>query len=141
MLYLWLKLLHIFLIVSWFAGLFYLPRIYVNLAALPADSAEYRQLLAMSRRLYRFMTPIGVLALVFGILVAFAMNAWTGQGWAHAKLLLGGLLALYHFQCWRCLRAFERHENRKSHVWFRWFNEIPVFLLLASIYLALFKPF
>ena len=139
--YLWLKLFHIFLVVSWFAGLFYLPRIFVNLASLNVDSSEYKQLLAMSRRLYRFMTPIGILALLTGLLVAFAMSAWSGAGWAHAKVLVGLLLAVYHYFCLRFLVQFERGINRKTHTWFRWFNEVPVFLLLFAIFLALFKPF
>lgn len=141
MLYHYLKLFHIFFIVSWFAGLFYLPRIFVNLAALNSDSSEYKQLLAMSRRLYRFMTPIGVLALLSGILVAFAMSAWSGAGWAHAKVLVGLLLAVYHYLCLRFLIQFEQGTNKKTHTWFRYFNEVPVFLLLFAIFLALFKPF
>lgn len=141
MLYLVSKLLHIFLIVSWFAGLFYLPRIFVNLASVEVKSSEYQHLLAMARRLFRFMTPIGIGALILGIVVGFSMNAWSGAGWAHAKLLMGFLLAVYHYFCWRYLRAFELGTQSKSHVFFRYFNEIPVFLLLASIYLAVFKPF
>lgn len=141
MLYLVSKLLHIFLIVSWFAGLFYLPRIFVNLASVEVKSSEYQHLLAMARRLYRFMTPIGIGALIMGIVVGFSIDAWTGLFWAHGKLLTGLLLAVYHYFCWRHLRAFELGTQSKSHVFFRYFNEVPVFLLLASIYLAVFKPF
>ncbi|MDO5686276.1 MAG: CopD family protein [Neisseria sp.] len=138
--YPWFKLLHIFFIISWFAGLFYLPRIYVNLAAAEPDSAEYDRLLGMSRRLYRFMTPIGVLALLFGFGLVEILKSWD-LGWVHVKISIGVLLVLYHYQCWRILRDFEQRRNRRSHVWFRWFNEIPVFMMFAALYLVMFRPF
>lgn len=137
--YLWLKFLHIFFIVSWFAGLFYLPRIYVNLAM--ADHAdEYARLLLMARKLYRFMTPWGIGAIVCGLLMPLATPlGW--PGWVHGKLALGLLLVGYHIWCGLLLHRFERQTNRRNHRWYRVFNELPVFILLAAIYLAVFKPF
>ena len=85
--YLLLKLLHIFFIISWFAGLFYLPRIYVNLAMVPTGSTEYRQLLGMAQRLFKFMTPLGIGAVLFGLLIPF-FTGWWGQGWVHTKITL-----------------------------------------------------
>ena len=138
--YLWFKFLHLFFIISWFAGLFYLPRIYLNLAQADVASAEYRRLLDMARRLLRFMTPLGAGALVFGLLVPFAAG-WWGQGWVYAKLALGLFLATYHVCCFFLLRAFTAQRNRRSHKWYRVFNEIPVLAMIAALYLVVFKPF
>ncbi len=134
------KSLHIVFVVSWFAGLFYLPRIFVNLAMVPPGStAERERLLLMARKLYRFMTPLGFLALGLGLWL------WLGfgfaGGWVHAKTLLAALLAGYHWYCGRLLRAFAAGANYRSHVWFRWFNEIPVLVLLVVVFLAVLKPF
>ena len=90
--YLLFKLLHIFFIISWFAGLFYLPRIYVNLAMVPTGSTEYRQLLGMAQRLFKFMTPLGIGAVLFGLLIPF-FTGWWGQGWVHTKITLAVILA------------------------------------------------
>lgn len=141
--YFTLKLIHIYLIISWFAGLFYLPRIFVNLAALEPNSSEYKQLCEMARRLYRFMAPIGYLALVFGILLVFNTFQWTGSGnyWTHGKVLMGVLLMIYQLTCKYYLRQFQNKTNTKSHKFFRYFNELPVFVLLLSLYIVLFKPF
>ncbi len=134
------KVLHIWMVVSWFAGLFYLPRIFVNLAMVPADSAAERQrLLLMAGKLYRFMTPLGGLAVAFGLWLWFGFGF--AGGWLHLKTTLVVLLLIYHVICWRLLRDFVAGHNRRSHVWFRWFNEMPVLLLLAVTYLAVFKPF
>lgn len=135
-----LKALHIAFVVAWFAGLFYLPRIYVNLAMVPADStAERERLLLMASKLFRFMTPLGVLALVFGTWL------WLGYGfaggWMHAKLALVGVLLVYHLHCGRLLAAFRAGQVRHSHVWFRFYNELPVLLLFAVIFLVVLKPF
>ncbi|QEY23887.1 CopD family protein [Neisseria animalis] len=140
--YLWFKLIHIFFIISWFAGLFYLPRIYVNLAQLNPqnDTAEYARLLGMAQRLYKFMAPLGYGALIFGIAVPFAAG-WWGQGWVHAKLLLGILLFGYQHICRAHLRRFEQHACRHSHKYYRVFNEIPVLMMIAALYLVVFKPF
>ena len=134
------KTLHLWMVISWFAGLFYLPRIFVNLAMVPADSvAERDRLLLMAGKLYRFMTPLGVLAVATGLWL------WLGYGfaggWLHAKLALVGLLALYHWHCGRVLGQFQGAGNSKSHVWFRFYNELPVIVLLVVLYLVVLKPF
>ena len=134
------KTLHLWMVISWFAGLFYLPRIFVNLAMVPADSvAERDRLLLMAGKLYRFMTPLGVLAVASGLWL------WLGYGfaggWLHAKLALVALLALYHWHSGRVLRQFKGGGNGKSHVWFRFYNELPVIVLLVVLYLVVLKPF
>jgi len=135
-----LKALHIAFVVAWFAGLFYLPRIFVNLAMVPADSAAERErLLLMAGKLFRFMTPLGVLALVFGIWL------WLGYGisggWMHAKLALVLVLVAYHWHCGMLLKAFRAGQVQRSHVWFRFYNELPVLILFAVIFLVVLKPF
>ena len=140
MLYLEVKALHIFLVASWFAGLLYLPRLFVNLAMVPADSnAERDRLLLMAGKLYRFMTPIGYLALATGFWL------WLGVGisgpWLHAKLLLVVGLVGYNHYCNRLLRDFRNGANTRSHVWFRWFNEVPAVVLLVVCFLVILKPF
>jgi len=137
---LWLKAFHIVFVVSWFAGLFYLPRIFVNLAMVPAESvAERERLLVMARKLYRFVTPIGLLAVALGLWLWFGYG-FSG-GWLHAKTTLVLLLLGYHFWCGHLLEGFAAGENRRSHVWFRWFNEAPVILLTAICILVVVKPF
>jgi putative membrane protein len=134
------KVLHLWMVVSWFAGLFYLPRIFVNLAMVPAGSeAERQRLLLMAGKLYRFMTPIGVLAIALGLWLWFGFGF--GGGWLHAKTALVLLLVVYHAYCGRLLHDFAAGRNRHGHVWYRWFNELPVLLLLAATYLAVVKPF
>ena len=140
--YLWVKAFHIVFVASWFAGLFYLPRLFVNLAMVPADSAAERaRLLLMARKLYRFMAPLMVLALVFGLWLWLGYGIGSGAGWMHAKLMLIVLLLGYHHACGRLLRAFASGTNRRSHVWFRWFNEAPVIVLVAVVVLVVVKPF
>ena len=135
-----IKALHIVFVTSWFAGLFYLPRIYVNLAMVPADStAERDRLLLMARKLYRFMTPLAVLALVFGLWLWLGYGV--GGGWMHAKLLLVLGLVGYHLYCGRLLRGFVAGTVTRSHVWFRWFNEAPVLVLFAVVFLVVLRPF
>ncbi len=135
-----IKVIHLWLVVSWFAGLFYLPRIFVNLAMVPEDSvAERDRLLLMARKLYRFMTPIGVLAVVFGCWLWFGFGF--AGGWLHLKTVLVALLLAYHAYCGRLLRCFAERRNRRGHVWFRYFNELPVLILLAVTWLAVVKPF
>ena len=127
--YLWFKLLHVFFVISWFAGLFYLPRIYVNLAQLEPGSVEYVRLTDMSRRLYRFMSPLGWGTLIFGAAIGF-VNNWWGNGWLAVKLLCGLLL-----------RRFQNGSNVYSHRWYRVFNELPVLMMVAALYMVVFKPF
>jgi putative membrane protein len=137
---LWVKAFHIVFVVSWFAGLFYLPRIFVNLAMVPADSAAERErLLLMARKLYRFVTPIGALALVFGLWLWLGFGF--GGGWLWAKLVLVVGLIAYHFYCGRLLAGFAAGRNARDHVWFRFFNEVPVLALLAICILVVVKPF
>ena len=141
---LWIKALHIVFVASWFAGLFYLPRIFVNLAMVPAESlAERERLLLMARKLYRFMTILAVPALVLGLLLwlYYGIGRGSGNGWMHAKLLVVLLLLGYHHSCGSILRKFEAGQMRRSHVWFRWFNEAPVLMMLAAVCLVVVKPF
>lgn len=137
---LWVKTFHILFVVSWFAGLFYLPRIYVNLAQ--AEDPEVRAaLLGMAGRLYRFMTPLGILALALGLVLWLHYGIGQGQGWMHAKLLVVLGLLGFHLACRRHLQRFIRGDNPHSHGYFRWFNEIPVLLLLLTLILVVVKPF
>jgi putative membrane protein len=138
---LWVKSLHIVFVTSWFAGLFYFPRILVNLAMVPASGAERDRLLLMGRKLYRFMTPIGVLALFFGLWLFGEWQIGVGAGWMNAKFALVLLLVGYHVWCGFLLRAFKDGRSHRSHVWFRWFNELPVLVLLAVVILVVVKPF
>jgi putative membrane protein len=137
---LWVKSLHLVFVTSWFAGLFYLPRILVNLAMVdPTSLAERDRLLLMARKLYRFMGPLMVLALAFGIWLWLGWGF--GGGWLHAKLALVVVLVGYHHVCGAMVRRFERGENARSHVWYRWFNELPVLVLVAVTLLVVLKPF
>lgn len=144
MAYLWLKTFHILLITSWFAGLFYLPRIFVNLAMVPegaTNTAERDRLLLMANKLFRFMTPLGVLAVLSGLVLWLGLGIGNGQGWVHAKSLLVLGLIGFHISCRNRLEEFNRGEHRHSHVWYRWYNEIPVVLLIAIVILVVLKPF
>lgn len=140
--YLWVKALHIVFVSSWFAGLFYLPRIFVNLAMVPAGSdAERDRLLLMARKLYRFTVILMWPALVLGLWLWLGVGIGQGQGWMHAKLLLVVLAIGYQHVCKAQLRHFEGRLNARSHVWFRWFNEITVLLFAATVVLVVVKPF
>lgn len=136
--YLWIKALHIVFIASWFAGLFYLPRLFVNLAE-ETNPAARERLLGMARRLYRFSMILSVPAVLLGAWL------WMGYGiqggWLHAKLLLVFLTIGYHHMCGGILKKFERGVNTRSHKWYRWFNEVPVVLMLAIVILVTVKPF
>lgn len=135
-----LKALHIIFVTSWFAGLFYLPRIYVNLALVPTASvAERDRLLLMAGKLYRFMLPLAVLALGFGSWLWLAYGY--GGGWLHVKLALVAVLVAYHWVCGRHLKQFIAGTNTRSHVWYRWFNELPVLVLAVVVFLVVLKPF
>lgn len=134
------KALHIGFVVAWFAGLFYLPRIYVNLAMVAPESvAERERLLLMAGKLYRFMTPLGVLAVGLGLGLWFGFGF--AGGWLHAKTALVVVLVAYHLYCGRLLAVFRRGDNLRDHVWFRFFNEVPVLIMFAVIFLAVLKPF
>lgn len=141
---LWVKSLHIVFVASWFAGLFYLPRIFVNLAMVPAGStAERDRLLLMARKLLRFTTLLAVPALGLGLWLwlGYGIARGTGFDWLSVKLVVVLVSLGYHGLCAWHLRQFEAQGNRRSHVWYRWFNELPVLLLLAAVVLAVVKPF
>jgi len=143
---LWVKSLHIVFIASWFAGLFYLPRIFVNLAMVAPDSiAERDRLLLMARKLYRFTTLLAVPALAFGLWLwlgyGIGLGLGPGNGWLHAKLALVLVVIGYHHGCGVLLRRFEAGGNRRGDGFYRWFNELPVLLLLAIVVLVVVKPF
>ncbi len=135
--YLWIKAFHIVFVASWFAGLFYLPRIFVNLAE-ETDAAARARLLGMGRRLYRFTTMLAVPALLLGL---WLMMLGMKGGWLHAKLALVVLVIGYHHACGSLLKKFERGANTRSSKWFRVFNEVPVLLLIAIVILVVVKPF
>jgi putative membrane protein len=140
--YLWVKAFHIVFVASWFAGLFYLPRILVNLAMVPADShAERERLLLMARKLYRFTVILMVPALALGFWLWLRIGIGAGSGWMHTKLVFvaGALGFLYMSRM--LLRDFEQSANRRSHKWFRVFNEISVLLFMATVVLVVVKPF
>lgn len=135
---LWIKALHIIFVTSWFAGLFYLPRIFVN-HAMETDPKAIARLELMEHKLYRFMLPLAVLALSFGLWL------WLGYhisgAWMHAKLTLVLGLIAYHAYCGKIMRDFKLGTNKRGHVWYRWFNEIPVLVLIAVVILVVVKPF
>ena len=137
--YLWVKALHVVFVTSWFAGLFYLPRIFVNLAMVGGAGAERDRLLLMARKLWRFMQPLMWLAVALGLWLWLGYGV--GGGWMHAKLAVVLLLIGYHHACGRMLGRLERGESRRSHLWFRWFNELPVIALLVTVVLVVVKPF
>ena len=142
--YPWVKAFHIVFVASWFAGLFYLPRLFVNLAMVPADShAERERLLLMARKLYRFARLLMVVALALGLWLWLGMGIGRGAGqvWMHAKLALVVAVIGYQLLCARLLRRFEQGSNRRSHRWYRVFNEVTVLLFIAIVVLAVVKPF
>ncbi len=139
---LWVKAFHIIFMVCWFAGLFYLPRLFVYHAQ-TGDDTGYRRFLVMERRLWLFITPFALLTIALGIwmLIDYAWAAWSHSGWLHAKLMLVTLLVIYHGWCWRLLQDFRQRRNRHSLRWYRIFNELPVLILFAVVLLAVVKPF
>ena len=140
--YLWVKAFHIIFVASWFAGLFYMPRLFVNLAMVPADShAERERLLLMARKLYRFSSLLMVPALALGLWLWLGYGVGKGQGWLHAKLLLVVGVIGYHHVCRSLLRSFEQFSNKRSHTWFRVFNETSVLLFAITVVLVVVKPF
>jgi len=141
MLYLWIKAFHIVALVCWFAGLFYLPRLFVYHAA-SADSTSRERFCLMERKLYRgIMLPSMLATLILGLWLLHLNPAWLKMGWLHAKLLLVVLLIGYHHVCGAQIKRFARGENRRSERFFRWFNEVPVLFLLAIVILVVVKPF
>ena len=140
--FLWVKAFHIIFVASWFAGLFYLPRIFVNLAQVSPDShIERERLLLMARRLYRFVSLLMIPALVLGFWLWLGYGVGKGQGWMHAKLVLVLAVIGYHHTCRSLLRSFEQMANKRSERWLRVFNEVSVLLFAASVVLVVVKPF
>jgi len=132
------KALHIVFVVSWFAGLFYLPRIFVN-HAMVEDAATRERLAMMERKLYYFVTPIGALAVALGLWLWFGYGF--GGGWLHVKTTLVVVLIAYHLYCGKLMRDFAAGRNTRSHVWYRVFNEVPVLVLVVVVFLTVLKPF
>jgi protoporphyrinogen IX oxidase len=141
---LWIKAFHIVFVASWFAGLFYLPRIFVNLAQVqPQSVAERERLLLMAKKLLRFTTLLALPAVGLGLWLwmGYGIGRGPGNGWMHAKLAVVVLVIGYHHACSVLLRKLQAGTSRRSHVWFRWFNEVPVVLLLVAVVLVVVKPF
>jgi len=139
---LWIKAFHQIFMVTWFAGLFYLPRLFVY-HAMTEDEREKDRLCVMERRLFGIMTIGGVLTAIFGfwLLFDYAWRAYAAMGWLHVKLLLVAGLIGYHAWCWLLVRRFAENRVEHSHRWFRFFNEVPGLFLIAIVLLAVVKPF
>lgn len=138
---LWIKALHIIFVICWFAGIFYLPRLFVY-HAMNNDTQTRAQLLVMEQKLYRFITPFAFLAIGFGTwLVTYNPSYYFSQPWFLAKLALVLALATYHYQCGRYIKRFSAGEEPRSHTFYRWFNEAPVFALFGIVILVVVKPF
>lgn len=135
---LWVKAFHIIFMVSWFAGLFYLPRLFVY-HAITNDEAGNERFKIMERKLYRFITPFMLLTIGLGIWLMIEMQLYTSI-WMNIKLLLVGLLVAYHFYCGHLVKKFSNDESRRGHIWYRWFNEFPVLILTAIVILVVVKP-
>jgi protoporphyrinogen IX oxidase len=141
---LWVKAFHVVFVASWFAGLFYLPRLFVNLAMVPADShAERERLLLMARKLYRFTSVLMVPALALGLVLwlFYGYGRGPGNSWLYAKLVLVLGAIAYHHACRSLLRGFERSSNQRSERWLRAFNEAAVLIFAGIVVLAVVKPF
>ena len=138
---LWVKALHIVFVVTWFAGLFYLPRLFVYHAQ-ATDREGIERFKVMERKLFfGIMTPSAVLAIASGLWLWLGYGVGAGTGWMHAKLAIVLVLAGYHLWCGKLFADFRHDRNTKSHVWYRWFNEAPTVLLLAAVILVVVKPF
>jgi protoporphyrinogen IX oxidase len=138
---LWLKAFHIIFVVCWFAGLFYLPRILVNYAA-SEDSATRDQLALMARKLYRFVTPFMFITIGLGLaMITINPGYYLQANWMLLKLVAVAVLVIYHFQCGHYVKKISAGENKHGHVYYRFFNEIPVFFLFGIVLLAVLKPF
>jgi putative membrane protein len=142
MTFLWLKAFHIIAVITWFAAIFYLPRLFVYHAD-ATDTISRERFKIMERKLYRgIMTPSMVVVIALGAwMIALNPDFYLSQGWMHAKLTLVTLLVIYHFYCGHLLKIFRDDRNERSHVFYRWFNEVPVFLLLGIIILVVVRPF
>lgn len=140
----WVKAFHVIFMVTWFAGLFYLPRLFVYHAMIEADDERgLERMKVMERKLYAIMTIGGVLTAIFGIwlLVDYAWAVFSSDGWLHAKLMLVAILIAYHLYCGKIVKEFKAGKNDRSHVFYRWFNEFPVLILVSVVILVMVKPF
>jgi protoporphyrinogen IX oxidase len=140
---LWFKSLHLIAMVTWFAGLFYLPRLFVY-HAMSNDQISINRFKIMERKLfYGITTPSGLLTIIFGLCILFSngLSSYSGQVWLQIKYGLVLLLVIYHIYCWFLLQDFKYDRNQHSHIWYRWFNEFPVLLLVAITILAVVRPF
>ncbi len=141
MLYLWLKAFHLIFIISWFAGIFYLPRLFVHYC-MSEDTNTHERLCIMMRKLYNFTTPFAILTLVFGIgMLALNVDFYKNAGWLHAKLALVFLLFIYHFYNGKLVKLFEQGANTRHHKFYRFYNEAPVLAMFAIVILVVVKPF
>ena len=136
---LWVKSFHIIFLISWYAGLFYLPRLYVH-HAMSEDAATRQRLEIMERKLFWFIAPWAVLTIVFGVWL-WVLQGWGFNAlWLNLKVLLVVPLVGFHFWCGRIMLQFRGSPNPHSHVWFRWFNEFPLLILVAAVLLVVLKP-
>ena len=138
---LWIKAFHIIFVITWFAGLFYLPRLFVH-HAMTNDPTCNERFKIMERKLYRFTTPSMILTIILGLMLLIPnWNIYASFAWIHIKLCFVVLLIIYHLWCGKIVKAFANDKNTKSHVWYRWFNEAPVIALFTIVILAIVKPF
>lgn len=141
--YLWIKAFHLIAVVTWFAALFYLPRLFVYHAMTEdSDTVGRERFKVMERKLLKgIMTPSMIVAVALGIWMLMLVPEYMSQGWMHAKLTLVALLLGYHHWCGRIVKTFANDANTRSHVWYRWFNEAPVISLIGIVILVIVKPF
>ena len=140
---LWYKALHLIFMVTWFSGLFYLPRLFVY-HAMSDDKISIDRFKIMEKKLfYGIATPGGLLTIIFGfcLLVSNGMTSYSGQLWLSLKMILIAVLVLYHIYCFSLLQDFKYDRNKHTHIWYRWFNEVPILILVVIILLAVIKPF
>ena len=140
---LWYKALHLIFMVTWFSGLFYLPRLFV-FHAMSDDKISIDRFKVMEKKLfYGIATPGGLLTIIFGfcLLVSNGMTSYSGQLWLSLKMILIAVLVLYHIYCFSLLQDFKYDRNKHTHIWYRWFNEVPVLILVGIVLLAVIKPF
>jgi putative membrane protein len=139
---LWIKALHVIFMVTWFSGIFYLPRLFVY-HAMSTDAPSIERFKIMERKLFwGIMTPGAVLTIAFGlVLLVYFWSAYKAMGWLHVKLALVGLLIVYHVWCLFLMRAFKADRNTRSHRWYRLFNEVPILILFGIVIMVLVRPF
>ncbi len=139
---LWIKAFHVIFMVTWFAGLFYLPRLFVY-HAMSSDEISAERFKVMERKLFwGIMTPGAIITVILGLAILIPLwNSYADQTWLTAKLLLVSLLIIYHVWCGKLLIDFKYDRNRYTHIWYRWFNEAPVLMMIGIIILVIVRPF